>query len=68
MEQAEVQAKVLTEAFNVSLEALVTKDFLAARLAELDAKNEANFKVLRWMLGIAMTALIIPLIQQLIIP
>ena len=66
LEQAEIQAEVLTEAFNVNLEALVTKDFLAARLAEQDAKNEANFKVLRWMLGVVMAALVIPLIQQLI--
>jgi len=34
---AEVQAEVLTEAFNVNLESLVTKDFLAARFAEQKA-------------------------------
>ena len=42
-EQAEVQAEVLTEAFTVNLESLVTKEFLAARLAEQDARIDARF-------------------------
>lgn len=53
-DQAEVQAEVLTEAFNVNLESLVTKDYLAAqmaaqraymdtRFAEQDAKFEKRF-------------------------
>ena len=44
--QAEVQAEVLTEAFNVNLDALVTKDYLAARFAEQNAKVDANFRIL----------------------
>ena len=36
-EQAEAQAEVFTEALTVNLESLVTKEFLAARLAELQA-------------------------------
>ena len=39
--QAEVQAEVLTEAFNVNLESLVTKDFSAARFAEQTIANAA---------------------------
>ena len=42
-EQAEVQAEVLTEAFNVNLDALVTKDYLAARFAELNASIATRF-------------------------
>ncbi|MFM1895620.1 MAG: hypothetical protein RLZZ385_694 [Pseudomonadota bacterium] len=38
VKQAEIQADVLTEAFNVNLESLVTKDYLAARFAEQDAR------------------------------
>ncbi|MDT8427944.1 MAG: hypothetical protein RQ757_04175 [Pseudomonadales bacterium] len=34
---AEVQAEVLTEAFNVNLDSLVTKDYLAAQFAEQKA-------------------------------
>ena len=43
LELAEVQAEVLTEAFNVNLESLVTKDFLAARFAEQGARFDARF-------------------------
>ena len=42
-EQAEVHADVLTEAFTVNLDSLVTKEFLAARLAEQDARIDARF-------------------------
>jgi len=40
---AEVQAEVLTEAFNVNLDSLVTKDFLAARFAEQKAFIDTRF-------------------------
>lgn len=42
-EQAEVQAEVLTEAFNVNLDSLVTKEHLAARFAEQDTRIEKKF-------------------------
>lgn len=40
---AEVQAEVLTEAFNVNLDSLVTKDYLAARFAEQNAYMDTRF-------------------------
>jgi len=43
LEQAEVQAEVLTEAFTVNLESLVTKEFLNARFAEQDARIDTRF-------------------------
>ena len=43
LQLAEVQAEVLTEAFNVNLESLVTKDFLAARFAEQNAVIDTRF-------------------------
>ena len=43
LELAEVQAEVLTEAFNVNLESLVTKDFLDARFAEQGARIDIRF-------------------------
>tara|TARA_R110002073_G_scaffold263148_1_gene426210 strand:+ start:162 stop:431 length:270 start_codon:yes stop_codon:yes gene_type:complete len=64
-EQAEVQAEVLTEAFNVNLEELVTKDFLAARLVELKADFDAKLKVHTVMLGIVMAAVVFPLLERL---
>lgn len=46
LKQAEVQAEVLTEAFNVNLDSLVTKEFLAARFAEQDARWDKRFNQL----------------------
>lgn len=47
LELAEAQAEVLTEAFNVNLESLVTKDNLesqlTARFAEQDARIDTRF-------------------------
>ena len=37
------QAEVLTEAFNVNLESLVTKEHLTARFAEQDARIDKRF-------------------------
>lgn len=42
-EQAEAQAEVLTEAFNVNLEELVTKDYLAVQFAEQNAAIGVKF-------------------------
>lgn len=72
-EQAEAQIEVLTEAFTVKLEALVTKDYLAMEFAKQNAaiearfaKQDANFTILRWMVGIVMAAIVIPYIQQIL--
>lgn len=42
-EQAEVQAEVLTEAFNVNLEELVTKDYMAVEFAKERAYIDTRF-------------------------
>jgi len=78
VQQAEIQAEVLTEAFNVNLDALVTKDFLAARFAEQnasidtrfaeqDAKMNANFRILLWMIGIVQAFVILPYLERLLV-
>lgn len=66
-EQAEVQAEVLTEAFTVNLEQLVTKDFLAARLAELKADFDVKLRVLTIMVGIVLAAVVLPILERLIL-
>ncbi|MEQ8952731.1 MAG: DUF1640 domain-containing protein [Pseudomonadales bacterium] len=43
VEQAEIQAEVLTEAFNVNLDSLVTKEHLEVRFAEQTALFEKRF-------------------------
>lgn len=40
---AEAQAEVLTEAFNVNLESLVSKEYLAAQMAEQRAYMDTRF-------------------------
>ncbi|MBT8148146.1 MAG: CCDC90 family protein, partial [Gammaproteobacteria bacterium] len=75
-EQAEVQAEALTEAFAVNMESLVTKDFLAARFAEQDAridtriaelkgKVDSNQRIFVWTQAIIMAAVILPYLERL---
>lgn len=49
----------------MNLEDLVTKDFLAARLAELKADFDAKFRVQTVMISIILVAVVIPLLQEL---
>ena len=80
LELAEVQAEVLTEAFNVNLESLVTKDFLAARFAEqnarfdtrfaqveakLEGKIDSNHRVFVWTQAIIVAAVLLPYLERL---
>ena len=76
-QQAEVQAEVLTEAFNVNLDALVTKDYLAARFAEQNtsidtrfaeqnAKIDSNHRIFVWTQAVIMAAVILPLLERLL--
>ena len=76
-QQAEVQAEVPTEAFNVNLDALVTKDYLAARFAEQNAsidtrfaeqnaKIDSNHRIFVWTQAVIMAAVILPLLERLL--
>jgi hypothetical protein len=69
LELAEVQAEVLTEAFNVNLESLVTKDFLESRLAikfaELESKIDSNQRVFTFTQAIVIAAVVIPYLERL---
>ena len=73
LELAEVQAEVLTEAFNLNLESLVTKDFLAARFAEqntrfaqLEGKIDSNHRVFVWTQAIIVAAVLLPYLERLL--
>jgi hypothetical protein len=77
LEQAEVQAEVLTEAFTVNMESLVTKDYLDARLTEQEARVDkqfaaqnaridANFRIFLWTQAIVMAAVIIPYFERML--
>jgi len=80
LELAEVQAEVLTEAFQVNLEDLVTKEYFETRLdarleaqsARLEAKFDirfaevdGKFRLLYWANGIIVAAVLFPLLERL---
>lgn len=69
--QAEVQAKVLIEAFNVNLQELVTKDYLesqlAARFAEQKADFEVRFRVQTVMMSLILAAVVLPYLERLVL-
>jgi len=50
----------------VNLDALVTKDYLAARFAEQNTKVDANFRILLWMIGIVQALVIMPYLERLL--
>jgi len=77
LELAEVQAEVLTEAFNVNLEELVTKDYLAARFAEqdskfntriaqLEGKIDSKHRVFIWTQAIVVGGVLLPYAERLL--
>lgn len=70
LEQAEVQAEVLTEAFNVNLESLVTKDFLESQLnsrfAEVNARIDYLARFMTWSHALILGAIVLPYLQGLI--
>lgn len=78
---AEVQAEVLSEAFTVNMEDLVNKEFLESRLdarfaaqkfyidtriAELNARVDANFRIENWILGVIVVAVILPYLGRML--
>jgi len=70
-QQAEVQAEIMAEAFVFNLDALVTKDYLDARLDARFAKQNAHidiqfaetrgqFRLVYWMQAVAIAGIVIP--------
>ena len=81
LELAEIQAEVLTEAFNVNLESLVTKDYLESqltarfaeqdarfdtRIAQLEGKIDSNHRVFLWTQAIIVAAVLLPYFERLL--
>lgn len=64
--QAEAQAEVMAEAFVLNIEALVTKDYLDARLDAMQAVTEGKFRLLFWGQGIIIAAILIPALRDLL--
>ena len=71
--QAEAQAEVMAEAFQVNVDALVTRDYLDARLdarfAELAVRFtevDGKIRVITWMLAVVMTSTVIPALHKIL--
>ena len=58
--QAEVQAEIMAEAFVFNMDALVTKDYLDARLQTMSAEIKGEFRLIYWMLAIVIASTVIP--------
>ena len=56
----------MAEAFLINTDALVTKDYLDARLDTLNAKMDGKFRVVNWMLAVVIATTAIPAIHQLL--
>ena len=79
-QQAEAQAEVMAEAFLFNVDALVTKGYLDARLAEQDARMDVRFaeqdtrfaemdgklRLMMWMLAVVMASTVIPAVHELL--
>ena len=71
--QAEAQAELMAEAFLFNLNALVTKDYLEARLAEFEARIDTRFaevdgkfRLLFWMVALNLAVATIPALKALL--
>ena len=69
--QAEVMAEVMAEAFLVNVDALVTRDYLDARLdarfAELAVRFtevDGKIRVITWMLAVVMASTVLPALHR----
>lgn len=75
-QQAEAQTEIMAEAFLINTDALVTKDYLDARLdarfVELEgrldvsfAEIDAKFRLQNWILAVVMASTVIPAFHEL---
>jgi hypothetical protein len=61
---AEDQAEFIADAFQSSIDNLVTKDYLDARLDGFEARMDSRFTLIFWMMGLGFSVLIIPQLQN----
>ena len=65
-EQAETQAEIMAESFVRNTEALVTRDYLDARLDAFRAEVSGKFRLLFWSQGIVVAVVLIPTLRDLL--
>lgn len=57
---------MIAEAFVSNIEALVTRDYLDARLEAMQAVIDGKFRLLFWGQGIIIAAILIPALRDLL--
>ena len=70
-QQAEAQTEIMAEAFLINTDALVTRDYLDARLGEFEARLDvrfaeidAKFRLQNWILAVVMASTVIPALHE----
>ena len=63
--QAEAQAEIMAEAFVFNIDALVTKDYLDARLDGLEGRVDGKLRLHGWILALLVITNLIPILQGL---
>ena len=70
-QQAEAQARIMGQAFVHNVDQLVTRDYLDARLAEvetristLEARFEGQIRLVYWGQGLTIAAVVLPQLRQ----
>ncbi len=66
-EIAEVRTELRAEIVEVRAEIVETRTELRAEMAELRAEVKGELKLIHWMLGIVMIAVVIPLIRDFLL-
>ena len=65
-EQAETQAEIMAETFVLNAEALVTRDYLDARLDALRIEMNSKFRLVFWSQGIVVAVVLIPTLRDIL--
>ncbi|AQA16940.1 hypothetical protein BST95_00570 [Halioglobus japonicus] len=58
--QAEAQGEMLAEAFKITMEDLVTREYLDARLEAFKAQVDAKFRLVIWAQGLTIAVIVLP--------
>ena len=65
-QQAEAQAEIMAETIFHNVDALVTRDYLDARLDAIQEGMNGRFRLLFWSQGLIVAVVLIPLLRDLI--
>jgi hypothetical protein len=65
-QQAEAQAEIMAETFVLNAEALVTRDYLDARLEACEERVNGKLRLLFWSQGLVVAVVLIPTLRDIL--